>query len=288
MIAVESPPVILAKVPSSGLVGRPHRSGNGSATIMRDRQSNIFRIFEPVSGTSGLEGVGIFDRCRNDVRCKNPQHPPRDAGGGFSAGNKQMVYWLYPDNQETYSYDLDVLDGDIEQMKPIDLTQDDGAKIRSISVNMGRALDVEFAPSRVQIGGPKRALADLYHGFAFFVDSKFKSVLEDLEPNIHQFIPIEFVWSDGTHASNKFWFVPCNRIDSLDRKKTTIPFGNTIWKMSRGGEMVFSRSQIGGRHAWVDKHMPVMDGVWISDVFAERLRSAGITGLGLRRYEDTE
>lgn len=178
------------------------------------------------------------------------------------------------------------LDGDLKQIQPLDMSDDGGARIRASRSHCGRRLDETFVPRRIKVDGPRRTLTDVYDGLGFLVNDKFREILEELEPNVHQFIPIELFWQDGSKAADKFWFVPCNRIDSLDRDHTTLPFGNRIWFQGQGGTYVFSRAKIGNRHAWVDKHLPAADYVIISDEFHRRLLASGVTGLDSIHSQD--
>ncbi|WP_352664483.1 DUF1629 domain-containing protein [Mesorhizobium sp. M0621] len=120
------------------------------------------------------------------------------------------------------------------------------------------------------------------------MDKKFKDEVERLEPDVHQFLSVEFVWKDGSHAADRFWFVPCNRLDSVDRNETTFEFRN-IWYLdgSQDKKLVFNSSQIGNCHAWMDKFISGQGGVWISDVLKEKIEQAGVTGISLQHYEET-
>lgn len=198
-----------------------------------------------------------------------------------------MVYFLSHKNDETYSYGMKALDGDIKKIKPIDLTQDGGIEILPIRGKFGRPLEAAHIPTKIQIDGPKRELADLREGLALFVDVKFKDVVETFEPGVHQFFPVEFVWKDGSHAADRFWFVPCNRLDSVDREQTTFEFRN-IWYLDGdpNKRLVFNRSQIGKRHVWMDKFISGSSGVWISSELKVALEAAGVTGMSLLSYDE--
>ena len=200
-----------------------------------------------------------------------------------------MVYFLSAEEGEIYSYGMKALDGDIKKIKPLDLTPDGGREILPIRGKFGRPLEGDHIPTRVQIEGPKRKLTDLREGIGTFVDASFRAEVEKLEPEVHQFFPVEFVWKDGSHACHRFWFVPCNRLDSIDRNATTFEFRG-VWVLdgSRDKKLVFSRSQIAGRHAWIDKFISAPGGVWISDELKQNLESAGITGMALQPYEETD
>jgi hypothetical protein len=197
-----------------------------------------------------------------------------------------MIYYLSCDEGEVYSYGMRALDGDLKKIKPVDMTQDGGIEILAICGKYGRALEGTHVPTRIQLEGPKRELTDLRDGFGTFVDQKFKTEVEKLEPGVHQFFPVEFVWEDGSHAADRLWFVPCNRLDSVDRNQTTFEFRG-VWYLDgdQTKKLVFNRSQIGNRHAWMDKFISGQSGIWISEALKRGLEAAGVTGMSLRSYE---
>ena len=200
-----------------------------------------------------------------------------------------MVYFLNADPGELYSHGVKPLDGDIDKVKPLDLTPDGGVEVEPLPVSFGRPLDPQHVPTRAKIDGPRRKLTDLRTGLGLLVDVKFKAEVEALEPGVHQFFPIELVWKDGSHAADRFWFVPCNRLDSVDRAKTTKEF-RSFWLFGsdRSKKLVFNRSQIGSHHAWIDKFILPTGGVWISNLLKQRLESAGVTGMYLVPYDEVD
>lgn len=127
------------------------------------------------------------------------------------------------------------------------------------------------------------------------VSEKAKGVIESLEPGVHQFFPVEYQDKDGNFTETRYWFVPCNRIDSVDHDHTTMVLGKFgYWRpvqdLVRRGEplppnadptkpskYVFNRRQIGDRHIWRDKH--IGNSVWLSDQAAARFKSEGLTGV---------
>lgn len=133
----------------------------------------------------------------------------------------------------------------------------------------------------------ERQIPDLYDAYALFIGAKVKDVIESFEPDVHQFFPIEFVWEDGSHAADRFWFVPCNRLDTVDRAKTTFEFRNLWFLDGSKKELVFNRSQIGSHHVWIDKFI-VMPTPAISEALKAALDAAGITGAHYQHFPETD
>lgn len=148
-------------------------------------------------------------------------------------------------------------------------------------------MDPLHLPTKVEPEGPKRELSDYLEATSYLVDQKFKDVVEALEPSVHQFFAVDVLWSDGELAGNRYWFFPCNRLDTVDREKTTKVF-RSLWDPTSDGSFVFSKSQIGKHHIWIDKFMVSIMGILMSNEMHDALVSAGITGMGFKEFEETE
>lgn len=202
-----------------------------------------------------------------------------------------MVYNLYPLDNDQFSYgSFKALDGDISAVKPVDMEQDGGTPIEAGGVLCGRPFENSFIPRRVKIPGPKRDFLDYFRLWGVMVDEKFKNVVERLEPKTHQFHPMEFVWKDNSPAFNKYWFVPCNRVDSIDRENTTWELrGKKIQMWDSFGEpnrvLVFNARQLEGKHFWIDKHIHGAQQPWVSEEAKIALEEAGITGMVFDGYK---
>lgn len=192
-----------------------------------------------------------------------------------------MVYFLSHKSEEIYGYIARALDGDVDKIQPV------GVRIRPNYVYCGRPIEATHLPTKIELSGPKRQIPDLYDAYALFISAKVKDVIESFEPDVHQFFPIEFVWEDGSHAADRFWFVPCNRLDTVDRAKTTFEFRNLWFLDGSKKELVFNRSQIGSHHVWIDKFI-VMPTPAIGEALKAALDAAGITGAHYQHFPETD
>lgn len=195
-----------------------------------------------------------------------------------------MVWFLGQDSGEMYDYGgIDALDGDWQRVQPLDLSHDDGIRIKATCSNQGRPLDAAFMPTRMRVNGPKRKLVDTLPTYgALLVDQRFKDAVEALEPGVHQFFPIALEWKDGTPTGSRYWFNPCNRLDAIDRERSTKPFRNKVMQ-SGPGEIVFNRSRIGGCHVWKDKFVSG-NRPFLTDTLKARLDESGTTGLSFEHH----
>lgn len=198
-----------------------------------------------------------------------------------------MVYFLSHKNEEVYSYTYRALDGDVSKIQPVDMSRDAGVRVRASYSYYGRPYEPEHVPTKIEVSGPKRPIPDIYDPYGLLVSAKFKDVVERFEPNLHQFFPIELVWTDGRHAADRFWFVPCARLDTVDRTKTTFEFRNVWFLDGSKKELVFNRSQIGNHHVWIDKFI-VMPTPAISEALTSALDAAGVTGAHYQHFPETD
>lgn len=130
------------------------------------------------------------------------------------------------------------------------------------------------------------------------VSEKAKQVIESLEPGVHQYFPVEYQDKKGNFTGIRYWFVPCNRIDSVDREHSNMVLVDGLqWTppkdlvrrgeplppnvdASRPAAFVFNLKAIGDRQIWRDKHIGGA-ACLISDAMAELFKSEGLTGLRL-------
>ncbi|WP_353682751.1 DUF1629 domain-containing protein [Mesorhizobium sp.] len=143
--------------------------------------------------------------------------------------------------------------------------------------------DRSHPPAHEDKGGRGKIMpADLMMHNSFFVSGKFREVVEKLEPGLHQFVPVELLWKDGSHAASYFWFYPCNRIDGMDREQTTHEFREKsgLWMNRPGGSYVVNLQRVGGRNVWIDPRMSGFDLPFVSETFKLAMSEAGVRGIG--------
>lgn len=207
-----------------------------------------------------------------------------------------MVYGLNVQPEWIAHPKIEILeggDGPIPALKPV---KDGG--VGGASRTGGVPVDGANFPKRVSWTDPHgNPVPDFDATPHLNVSERAKQIIESVEPGIHQFFPVAYV-VNGQSDGIRYWFVPCNRIDSLDRDHTTMVLrkGN-IWRpasdLVRRGEaipphidptqpakMVFNLKAIGNRHIWSDKHIGGA-GYFISDKMADAFREVGLTGLQL-------
>lgn len=134
------------------------------------------------------------------------------------------------------------------------------------------------------------------------VSDKAKQIIEALEPGVHQFFPVEYQDGQGRITGVRYWFVPCHRIDSVDRKHTNMVLRKGLeWTPakdmlrrrepvpdnvdpSKPSKLVLNLAAIGDRQVWRDKH--ISSSLFISDAMASQFKAEKLTGLRLDGSEE--
>lgn len=136
------------------------------------------------------------------------------------------------------------------------------------------------------------------------VSSRFRDLVEQFEPGLHQFLPVDMYSSKiAPEPFDRFyWFVCCTLTDSLDPSHTTIPWGppngdyHTIrdglrlgsWRFDPSAtpaqKPVYSLQAIRDRHLWRDPYWG-REVVHCSDAFAEAVIAADLKGFSLHHHD---
>lgn len=164
-----------------------------------------------------------------------------------------------------------------------DYTPDGGGGLkRGFALSSGRRVKPESLPKVIRWMS-KRPLLDYEATFVHTVTDRFRALIEEIEPGVHQFEPIKFIAKDRSPLSTRWFWQVCNRLDTVDREKTDMVMGNVIWMtddtIPKGQRIgyVFNLSQIGNAQFWFDKHQCSMK--LCSDNAKNRIEAAGITGI---------
>ena len=216
-----------------------------------------------------------------------------------------MVYYLGYQTVGEYKVNIRNLDGDPLKVEIADTTPDDGLYPTigsTYSATSGRPIKTEFVPTKIE-WQDSQPVPDVDQPFGMLsVPDKFKDIVEQIEPGVHQFLPVEFVDVDGSHLASRWFFIVCKRIDSVDREHSSMILTDKgLWRsakqllrrnpeqippdfdVSAEPKLVFNLSQIGGAHAWCDKFL--LHGWLISDQLAEALMRAELSGISLSKTE---
>ena len=192
------------------------------------------------------------------------------------------------------------MNGDRGKVLVTDPTPDGGGLITYRSKHVGRPVVVdENIPTKLRRTGPgiKRAkLLDVHQTGATLdlVNQRFKDIIDEYEPNIHQFFPTEYYDSKGKEKiGDGYWMIICQRLDTLHDTLCFPPrdekgFIDEFNEKYKGRDLsldrkVFSKEKVAGHHMWHDKYTL---GTLFSNELAERLLSANFTGMKYIYYDE--
>ncbi|RWO04169.1 MAG: DUF1629 domain-containing protein [Mesorhizobium sp.] len=201
------------------------------------------------------------------------------------------VYTIYNDTGEEYIAGFKFLDGDMNKVLPVGFEFHpvtggarlaDGTRVKKNEFYQGVRIDPTHLPTKVLWRGGKRQLTDLQRAHdIFLVGDALRRVIEELEPDVHQFAPVELVWEDGSHAASYFWFYPSVRVDGMDRDHTTNELSEKtgLWIHKQGGKFAVNLEQVAGHHIWNDPRTH-FGSVFVSEMFKQAMANAGVRGIG--------
>lgn len=220
--------------------------------------------------------------------------------GALTGGERNgMVYGLNIVSANEFLYAAEPLDGNIAAIRAVNQEPDGGVSFKGAS--SGRRCHTEEFPTRMLWKGPRGSIAgDFNRQNLVNISGKAKAFIEKWEPNAHQFIPFDLVDAKDAVLEKRFFWIVCNRIDSIDREHSTfvLRLGKSWasatdlvrWGESdkippnidrdKPGKFVFNLSRIGQAHAWRDKHMDG-GGIWISNDFGDAIKASDLTGVAI-------
>jgi Immunity protein family (Imm11) len=111
------------------------------------------------------------------------------------------------------------LDGDFSKVELVDYTRDGG--MLNNTLGSGRPVKTDFMPTRMLWDEAAGPIPDFNRSLALNISEQAKAFIERLEPGVHQFIPVDYVRSDGKLLEKRWFLVVCHRIDSTDHDRTT-------------------------------------------------------------------
>lgn len=219
-----------------------------------------------------------------------------------------MVHYLAATGHGIERYaetDCDFLDASMQSYwRHIEYADPSQVDARGLRENANRReqgyrLKPETLPDKMLWANGERPLPDILPGF--IVSGRFRDVVEQFEPGLHQFVPIDIYRQRlGDVVTTYWWFIVGRRLDSVDRQHTTYAWdggdpasGTGYWVDSEmdtttwefrpiaGARLVFSSERTSGSHIWHDPHLLTFGNGLCSDAFAEAATAAAFTGLAV-------
>lgn len=173
----------------------------------------------------------------------------------------------------------EVIEGNSGELELEDMTDDGGICLKMSRSFSGRRAKPESVPKVIRWKS-RRKLLD-YEGayVGYSVSDRFRDLIEEIEPGVHQFEPIRFVAKDGQLLDERWFWQICNRIDGMHEELTNMVFNVKVWTPPPKpdvGKPVYDLRKIGAAQFWHDMHTK---GTFASDEAKARIDEAGITGV---------
>lgn len=138
-------------------------------------------------------------------------------------------------------------------------------------------------PKRVRVTKPRRGgipwIFEKSNG-PFVVHSRVRQILEELEPDVHRFHPLEAIEDDdGASIGTYHLILPPPRLDCFDMARTDWQNGN-VGFIDPIGRIILKGTEIDGHHFWRGPNMyPLMYDALCSDTLPKKLDAEGIKDL---------
>ncbi|CTQ72982.1 imm11 family protein [Roseibium alexandrii] len=130
------------------------------------------------------------------------------------------------------------------------------------------------------------------------VNQRFKDLVEEFEPGVHQFFPIELRNKAGDPLADNYYVFNCMvSVDTVLVKESGLqweidePSGQSFLDiLTFKHDMVLSRPAIGGRHLWQGLYLqPISSGgVFCSDAFQKELKKRKIRFLDQKHCAEVD
>lgn len=182
-----------------------------------------------------------------------------------------------------HDYGLWPVNGDMKKVVPADMSDDGGFPVNEFGINTGRWVDATYAPTILRYKGPSHQAPLDYNPFhkgAQVVSDAFRTILEKLEPGVHQFLPVTVLRKDVPIAKMSILIVGA-RIDAANDDLCNPPRGTRrtyTLNTTPDWRMVLNPDKILGHHLWHDKHRR---GLFLSETLAGALEDAKLEGYKL-------
>lgn len=170
-----------------------------------------------------------------------------------------MPYMVKIDLQSPYiPKGLKILDERSEFHKSVRVDGENFSVDRAMS---GLPWEPKVVPQQFSVEVAAADLPDFFSlRIGYGVTDIFRDKVEELEPDVHQFFPVEITAKGRESPVKRVWLLHiCNRVDAIDPIKTSVPlgFGGLFYStegLSVGRELgfVLRKEAVAGKCMWVD------------------------------------
>lgn len=134
------------------------------------------------------------------------------------------------------------------------------------------------------------------------ISERARATIEQLEPGTHQFFAVDYVWPSGEPIETRYWWVICNRLNSIDPDHSNMVMNPYRWFIppkdaarrkypmpdhvnpDLPGKYVIDSSQCEGHHFWREMHTSAGMAL-MSDAAWQAIQNNDLTGLRPQELE---
>ncbi len=183
----------------------------------------------------------------------------------------------------------------------IKIVDGDFDKVKALADSEGLKVDPTYLPKHIEwMDGNELPPGDFDKTPWMNVSKRAMEAIAELEPGVHQFVPVEYLDQRGRHLENRFWFITGQIIDSVDREHTNLIFHLNSWRPAKDvarrypellpdgvdlkaePKLVLNLDQIGDAHLWYDSYAGTRgkgSPPWMSQAMHDHLQDKDLTGL---------
>lgn len=151
-------------------------------------------------------------------------------------------------------------------------------------LQQGLKVPERLFPREAHVMSSTRNPPDLLTIAGWGMSERLKGLIERLEPDVHQFVPVQTFLRDGTPTPQRYYAVVLGRVatNQIDDELTTMqrnPEGRIEVPMPDGilGAVVINRNETLGWHAWFSRD--IFNSFTISDELNALLKAENVQGL---------
>lgn len=167
------------------------------------------------------------------------------------------------------------------EIRLIDESFDGGVGIGTNKQISGRPVDPSSIPTAITWPANRKP-QDFENLFVRTVSDRFRSLIEEIEPKVHQFIPLDYVKRTGELLEERWFWQICNRGDSVFTDRPGWVLDRGLWRYPQDDRYIFDIEKSCPFHFWHEKH--VLSGILMSEFAMSRLNEEDISGFVLSSY----
>jgi hypothetical protein len=166
--------------------------------------------------------------------------------------------------------------------------QDDPYRVRTERFRLSEGFAVPFLtpPLRIRLKSAGKRLPDVMPTAAgSAITQKVIDLIEDIEPGVHRYHPIEVMTKDGAPvAEARFLLNMCSRLDTIYVEKSNVFYARDVdmYLYGNGHRSIFVHKERVAGHAIWHEYKAARD--FVSDAFAERFKAQNMRGLQFLYY----